>query len=180
MSRAASRFNNVTRYRFEDHPQQAQLTPRYVLDPIRAALGGIIDLDPCTEPDNPVGARRFYCPPVDGAEEPWDAESIFVNPPYGKARERWVNRCIDASWQGSRIVLLMPAATDTRIFQEAFRYASCAVFVRGRLKFGAARDNGRQAAASHPSALLGWNVELVECAHLGLLAKARGTVQPPL
>ena len=29
------------------------------------------------------------------------------------------------------------------------------------------RENRRQEAASHPSALIGWNVDLAECAHLG-------------
>jgi hypothetical protein len=41
------------------------LTPPYVLEPVRRLLGGI-EPDPCTEPDNPVGADRFYAPPVDG------------------------------------------------------------------------------------------------------------------
>jgi hypothetical protein len=42
------------------------------------------------------------------------------------------------------------------------------VFVRGRLKFGTLRPNRRQQAASHPSALIGWNVDLTPCAGLGL------------
>jgi hypothetical protein len=48
----------------EDHPNQAQLTPEYVLTAVRRILG-TIELDPCTEPDNPVGAERFYTPPAD-------------------------------------------------------------------------------------------------------------------
>jgi hypothetical protein len=35
------------------------------------------------------------------------------------------------------------------------------------LKFGTLRPNRRQHAASHPSALLGWNVDLLACADLG-------------
>lgn len=44
------------------------------------------------------------------------------------------------------------------------------VLIRGRVKFGVLRKNGRQEAASHPSALIGWNVDLTPCAHLGFLA----------
>ena len=161
------------RYRAEDHESQCQLTPAYVLDPVRAALGGVIELDPCTTPDNPVKAERYYCPPADGAAESWDAGTIFVNPPYSKARERWVRRCIQAGLYGSQVVLLMPAATDTRIFQDALATASAVVFVRGRLKFGVLRDNRRQAAASHPSALIGWNTSLEPCRDLGLLLQVR-------
>jgi hypothetical protein len=173
MRDASTRFSNDLRYRPEDHENQCQLTPVYVLDPVRAALGGVIGLDPCTTPDNPVKAERYYCPPTDGAAEPWDAETIFVNPPYSKARERWVRRCIEAGLAGSSVVLLMPAATDTRIFQDATATASAVVFVRGRVKFGVLRDNRRQAAASHPSALIGWNTDLEECSMLGLRLRAR-------
>lgn len=164
---ARHRFDNDLRYRDEAHPQQTQLTPPYVLGPVREALGGSIGLDPCTLLDNPCGATVFFHPPQDGAELPWEAESIFVNPPYGKARERWVRRCVEAGARGARVVLLIPAAMDTRIVQQALASADAAVFIRGRVKFGVLRPNRRQQAASHPSMLLGWNVDLRPCAHLG-------------
>ncbi|AXQ64156.1 hypothetical protein I5H56_gp099 [Mycobacterium phage KristaRAM] len=34
------------------------------------------------------------------------------------------------------------------------------LFIKGRVKFGVLRNNGRQEAASHPSVLFGWNVHL--------------------
>lgn len=168
---AAHRFNNDLRYRTDDHEMQRQLTPPYVLEPVRAALGGSIALDPCTEPDNPTGAHLFFTAQGDGAAEPWSAPTIYVNPPYSKARERWVERCIEAADAGASVVLLIPAATDTRIFQRALTTASSVVFIKGRVKFGVLRENRRQEAASHPSALLGWNVSLNECAHLGRLVQ---------
>lgn len=171
---AATRFDNTLRYRNEDHPSQTALTPEYVLRPVRTSLGGTIELDPCTTPDNPVGAVRFYTPPVDGAAEPWDAAAIYVNPPYGKARERWVQRCIQAAVAGSQVVLLIPAATDTRIWQDAAATASAVVFIRGRVKFGVLRPNRRQVAASHPSSLIGWNTDLAACAGLGTLIRLGG------
>jgi len=77
---ASHRFSNALRYRPEDHEAQCQLTPEYVLGPVREALGGTVGLDPCTEPDNPVGAAGFYCLPADGAAQPWSAPTIYVNP----------------------------------------------------------------------------------------------------
>lgn len=103
MKNAAFRFQQGLRRRPESHPNQAQLTPEYVLEPVRRLLGGI-ELDPCTEPDNPVGAERFYCLPIDGCLEPWDAATIYCNPPYGEVRDRWVNRCIAAAREESRIL----------------------------------------------------------------------------
>ncbi|WP_422744299.1 DNA N-6-adenine-methyltransferase [Micromonospora sp. WMMD754] len=168
---AAHRFDNDLRRRAEDHPDQTALTPTYILDPVREMLGGTIELDPCTTPDNPVDAVRFYTPPADGAAEPWDADTIWCNPPYGEARARWVNRCIEAAAFGRQVVLLIPAHTDTRTFQKALEHATTALLIRGRVKFGLPRANGRQVAASHPSALIAWNADLARCAHLGLVIK---------
>lgn len=169
--RYASRFDNGLRYRDESDDRQVQLTPEYVLAPVRRAFGGAIGLDPCTLPDNPTQADRFYCLPQDGAALPWSG-CIFVNPPYCKARERWVERCIEAGAKGHPVVLLIPAATDTRIFQRAAASATGIAFVRGRLKFGVLRPNRRQAAASHPSAVIGWNVDMSAFSGLGLIARA--------
>ena len=178
MSRAASRMNNDLRYRDGAHANQRRLTPPYVLEPVRVALGGVIGLDPCNEPDNPTGAIRFYTAEHDGLRQSWDDDSIYVNPPYSRAREPWVKKCVQAG-VGSRVVLLMPAATDTRIFQWAMTDAHEVVFIKGRVKFGVLRSNRRQEAASHPSALLGWNVSMAPCAHLGLRATAM-LAQPKL
>lgn len=150
---------------------QVQLTPTYVLAPVREALGGTIELDPCTEPDNPVSAERFYTAEDDGLVQPWDARTIWVNPPYGKAREPWIERCILAAREGRRVVLLIPSHTDTRPLQRAASTASSIVFIRGRVKFGIPRENGRQMAASHPSVLMGWNVSLAGCHMLGLVSE---------
>lgn len=167
MSNAAYRFNNDLRRRPEDHPNQTQFTPSYVLEPVREDLGGRIELDPCTVEDNPVGADRFYALPQDGKELPWNAATIFVNPPYGEARGRWVERCIEAGQAGSRVILLIPAHTDTRIFQRALATVTAVVLIKGRVKFGVHRPNGRQVAASHPSALLAWGTPLSHSRHLG-------------
>jgi hypothetical protein len=156
------RFDNDLRRRSEDHPQQVQLTPPYVLREVQRILGAI-ELDPCTEPDNPVGAARFYCLPDDGCALPWDAAAVFCNPPYGEIRRRWVERCVATSRAGSRVILLMPASTETQTFQYAMGHCRTALFIGGRVKFGLARENGRQQAASHGSTLFGFNVSLSSC-----------------
>jgi len=169
-SRASFRFNNDLRYRDGEHPNQRQLTPPYVLEPVRLSLGRI-GLDPCTEPDNPTRADRFYTVDDDGLARVWHGPgwmpTVYVNPPYSRAKEPWMERCIEAGERGQKVVLLIPAHTDTRIFQRTIATASAVVFIRGRVKFGVLRANRRQEAASHPSALLGWNVDLAPCDGLG-------------
>lgn len=161
---AAHRFDNGKRRRPDHHARQAMLTPSYVLEPIRRALGGI-GLDPCTESDNPTNADAFYHLPMDGAVLPWNAASIFVNPPYGEAKDRWVRRCCAESKQGRRIVLLIPSHTETRVFQEAISSCTSLLLVKARLRFGVLRENRRQEAASHGSAIIGFNVDLLSIAH---------------
>ncbi len=170
MKDATPRFAARQRLRDPYDPSQTVLTPEYVLAPVRAALGGVIDLDPCTTPENPVGATRFYAPPDDGLILPWDAQTVYVNPPYGNARIPWLQRAFDESARGTRIVFLMPSATDTAPFHRMMRTATSMCFIKGRVKFGHPRENGRQLAASHPSILAGFNVDLAAtCSHLGLV-----------
>jgi hypothetical protein len=166
MIMAAHRFDNAKRRRPEHHIRQAMLTPHYVLEPIRDLLNGI-GLDPCTEPDNPTRADRFYHPPMDGCVLPWKARSVFCNPPYGEARRRWVDRCI-AEGRYRPIVLLMPAHTETRIFQRALSACKSVVFVCARLRFGVLRENRRQEAASHGSAIFGFGVDVSPLSTLGI------------
>lgn len=170
---AESRFSNDLRRRSGGHESQRHVTPGYVLEPVRIALGGGIHLDPCTEPDNPTGARVFYTVADDGLSKDWNAPTIFVNPPYGEARNPWVRKSAEAGHCGARVVLLIPAHTDTRIFQFALNSATVVLFIKGRVKFEARRSNGRREAASHPSALIGWNVDLSICEHLGYRVNLR-------
>jgi hypothetical protein len=142
------------------------LTPAYVLEPIRELLGGI-DLDPCTEPDNPTGASAFYCLPEDGCSRPWNALSVFCNPPYGEIRERWVRRCI-AEGDQRKVVLLIPAHTETQTFQKALIRCRSVIFVKARLRFGVVREAGMQEAASHGSAIFGFGVDVGPLDSLGI------------
>lgn len=162
---AAHRFDNAKRRRPDHHARQAMLTPTYVLEPVRDLLGGI-GLDPCTEPDNPTGAALFYHLPQDGCLLPWEAPSVFCNPPYGEARDRWVKRAI-AEGAARKVVLLIPSHTETKIFQEALAACKSVLFVRARLRFGVLRENRRQEAASHGSAIFGFGVCVSPLSALG-------------
>jgi hypothetical protein len=72
---------------------------------------------------------------------------------------------------GTRVVLLMPAATDTRTLQRAFLACAACLFIQGRVKLGVRRENRRQEAASHDSALFGFGIDLEPLAELGAIAK---------
>lgn len=167
MAVAEHRFDNAKRRRPDSHVRQAMLTPEYVLGPVKMLLGGI-GLDPCTDPDNPTGAARFYCLPADGCALPWDAPSVFCNPPYGLAKDRWVARCIEEGKE-RKVVLLIPAHTETRTFQSALKACDSVLFICARLRFGVLRENRRQEAASHGSAIFGFGVDIAPLHVLGVV-----------
>jgi hypothetical protein len=169
MSSAAHRFDNAKRRRPDEHARQAMLTPPYLLEPVRELVGGF-GLDPCTEPDNPTKAAQWYCLPADGCALPWDADVVWCNPPYGEARDRWVDRCIDEG-QRRKVLLLIPSHTETRTFQRALKACTSVLLIQARLRFGVLRDNGRQEAASHGSALFGFGVDLSPLGSMGSVLK---------
>ena len=61
---------------------------------------------------------------------------VFCNPPYSNISE-WVKKAYYESYKpDTLIVLLIPARTDTKYFQEYIYYRSEIRFIKGRLKFG--------------------------------------------
>lgn len=168
MSAASHRFDNAKRRRPDSHDRQAMLTPSYVLEPIRQLLSGIA-LDPCTDQDNPTGAEKFFCLPTDGCTQPWEARNVFCNPPYESARERWAEKCIEVG-KTRPVLLLIPAHTETKVFQRCLEACETVLLFQARLRFGLLRENRRQEAASHGSALFGFGVDLDPLGALGFVA----------
>ncbi len=80
--------------------------------------------------------------------------AIWMNPPYGRVIGNWMRRAAEASDSGATVVCLVPARTDTVWFQDT-ALARQAIgraeirFVRGRLKFGCAKNG-----APFPSAVV--------------------------
>jgi phage N-6-adenine-methyltransferase len=127
-------------------------TPTSVLDRVRAI--GEIDLDPCAAADERhwFANYNFHLEHgFDGLSELWtDCGLVFVNPPYGRALPKWVDKCRWEASNRTEIVLLVPARTDTRWFPWS---AACVCFWRGRIKFEA---EGESNPAPFPSALIYW------------------------
>jgi hypothetical protein len=108
------------------------------------ALGITFDLDPCA----PTGglpwipARRFISLPDDGLAHPWIGR-VWLNPPYGAAAARWVDRLAE---HGDGIALVF-ARTDTDWWHRNVPSASAVCFVRGRDSF--IRGDGASTGAGH-------------------------------
>lgn len=66
----------------------------------------------------------------------WGGKTVFCNPPYGRAIPEWVRKCsMEASRKDTLVVMLLPARTDTRWFQQYILNRAEVRFLKGRLRF---------------------------------------------
>ena len=112
-------------------------TPQKFFDGLDAEFH--FDLDVCAIPEN-AKCSAYYTPEMDGLTQPWYGR-CWCNPPYGREIGKWVKKAAQSAEEGSLIVMLLPARTDTRWFHE-YIYGKAEIrFVCGRLKFGGGNCN---------------------------------------
>ena len=110
---------------------------------------GPFDLDPCATPYN-TKCANFYTEVEDGLSKDWGGHTVFVNPPYGRGIEQWIVKGYQESQKKeTRVVMLIPARTDTKYWHDYVMKAKEIHFIKGRLKFGDAKN-----AAPFPSAVI--------------------------
>lgn len=100
------------------------------------------NLDPCALPNN-AKCEKFFTPSDDGLSQNWEGYVAFCNPPYGRKIYDWVKKCYEESRKGNtQVVMLIPARTDTKYFHEFIYHKAKEIrFIRGRLKFGGAKNS---------------------------------------
>ena len=99
-------------------------------------------LDPCATPEN-AKCEKYYTKEDDGLKQDWSGETVFCNPPYGRAIKDWVKKCYEESKKpNTTVVMLIPARTDTSYFHDYIYHKAKEIrFIRGRLKFGNAKNS---------------------------------------
>ena len=82
-------------------------------------------------------ARRYFYEEDDGLTQPWNAGTVFCNPPYSKATP-FIRKALKAWSQGECKValLLLPTRTHQSAFQEAVAGHADVFMLRGRMTFG--------------------------------------------
>jgi len=117
-------------------------TPAHVIERVRAALGGHIELDVASSPiaNLTVQADRYFTKHRSAldSDADWTCETLFVNPPYRTALIRpFGERLVDeiAAGRVKSAIWLAAATTDTAISQLMLSKASRVCFWRGRIAF---------------------------------------------
>ena len=98
-------------------------------------------LDPCATEDN-AKCDNFFTVDDNGLKQDWSGNIVFCNPPYGRAIKEWVKKSYEESLKkNTTVVMLIPSRTDTIYFHE-FIYGKAEIrFIKGRLKFGDAKNS---------------------------------------
>lgn len=97
-------------------------------------------LDPCADHNNHK-CDKYYTVKENGLIQDWKNEIVYCNPPYSsKEQNEWVRKCYEES-RHATVVMLLPARTDTERFHRYILPYAEIRWVRGRLKFGGAKDS---------------------------------------
>lgn len=87
-----------------------------------------------------------------GLKHSWEGEQVFVNPPYSHIA-LWVKKAYEESLKDTNSkVMLIPARTDTRYFNDYCSRAARLYFIKGRLKFSNSKNT-----APFPSVIVVFN-----------------------
>ena len=104
-------------------------------------------LDPCATSQN-AKCSSYFTKAENGLTQRWTGR-VFMNPPYGQEIGKWIKKAFEESHENAELVVcLLPARTDTSWWHD-YCMAGEVYFVRGRLKFGNAKNS-----APFPSAIV--------------------------
>lgn len=121
-------------------------TPQDLFDKLNGQY--FFDLDVCATPEN-AKCAHYYTREQDGLRQDWRG-ICWMNPPYGREIGKWVKKAYESSLQGATVICLLPARTDTAWWHDfCIAHAAKITFLRGRLKFGNAKNS-----APFPSAVV--------------------------
>jgi site-specific DNA-methyltransferase (adenine-specific) len=119
-------------------------TPVWLFEALNREFG--FTLDPCSDGSN-AKCEVFFTPTENGLLRDWGTHTVFMNPPYSEIAD-WMRKAYGAAQEGATVVCLIPSRTDTSWWHE-FVMKGEIRFIRGRLKFGDAKNS-----APFPSAII--------------------------
>lgn len=108
-------------------------TPQNIFDDLNQEFD--FNLDPCSTEENHK-CSFYFTKETDGLSQNWGGWRVFCNPPYSQIG-KWVEKAFhEGHKDGTIVVLLIPARTDTKYFHDFILHRSEIRFIKGRLKFG--------------------------------------------
>lgn len=120
-------------------------TPKWLFDALDREFR--FTLDPCSTHQN-AKCKEHFTIEDDGLLQSWRNQVVFMNPPYGRAIAKWMEKAYNERDHGATVVCLVPARTDTAWWHNWAMKGEIR-FLRGRVKF-----EGAISVAPFPSAVV--------------------------
>lgn len=136
-------------------------TPRSLITRLEREFGKF-DLDVCASNKNRV-CERFFDKDQNGLEQPWDGLLIWCNPPYSQKNE-FIDKAHREAQKGTKIIILMPAFTETAWFRDLKAKSQWLLFLNGRLVFN---EHEQKETAKFSSVIAFFNIDKSELEDLG-------------
>ena len=115
-------------------------TPQYFYEELNKEFN--FTLDPCAYKKITLNAQKYFTKEQDGLKQDWEGQTVFCNPPYGSVIKDWVKKCyVESRKPKTKVVMLIPARTDTSYFHDYIYGQAETRFIRGRLKFGDSKNS---------------------------------------
>lgn len=77
---------------------------------------------------------RFYTVEDDGLQKSWKGEVVWCNPPFSEV-DKWIAKAKAEGDAGAKVVMLLPANTDTRWFHNIVLPFGDIRYMKGRIRF---------------------------------------------
>ena len=140
---------NSSMYSSKEHSWE---TPKWLVDTLKTVIDFTVDAAASAEN---AKHERFWTIEDDGLAQDWTKETVWVNPPYGRALPGWLKKAYESSREGGgQSVVLVPARPDTSYWHQWIlpHQDVPILFLSGRLKF---ELKGKTVGtANFPSALI--------------------------
>ena len=110
-------------------------TPQDFFDKLNEEFHFTIDV--CASPEN-TKCERYYTKEQDGLRQNWNNEVVWMNPPYGRDINLWMEKAKNTK---GIVVGLVPSRTDTKWFHGHVYGVAELRFIEGRLRFSNCKNS---------------------------------------
>ena len=122
----------------KDRNSDTWFTPIKYIESARKVLGAI-NLDPfsCVDANAVIKADTFFDESINSLEQSWKAESLFINPPYGRIITTCVDKIVNEYQLGNftNAIILTNNCSDTKWFNKLAYITDLFCFTDHRIAF---------------------------------------------
>jgi hypothetical protein len=141
------------------HHSANMRTDEWLTPPTIVRSLGEFDLDPCSPINRPwATAKKHYSILDNGLSKEWEGR-VWMNPPYGKELERWMNKL---AFHGNGISLIFARTETATFFNCVWEKANSIFFMKGRLKFYTVEGKEAEFNGGAPSVLISYGEQNAE------------------